>query len=587
MPRSTAAPARRLFQRRSPHALALAGPAVCRWRSCWPPCCRRWISTCANTICRRRRSSSNKGGSPSCRTTSTPTWRWAPRCSACWRWSSPAIGGGAPWRARPSSPPSRRCAPWHCTAAGRRFYSTSAGVAAALVYISIPWVAVDHFVGRDVSGWSRGRWRATCSWRSTPCCWPADERDSCQPPAAACRSTHPTGLLILAGYLAGAAVATKYPAVLFVLLPLAVWAFFGRLGASASGQGSGIRGQDWKSASIRDLEPWPPNPEPYPLGRRCPDGIPVGRGGGLRAVVRQELGPDRQSHLSAALRSLRRQDVERRKGRQMESRPPPGRLLRRNARQGLGPRGSDQRVAQSAGRAVGGVGACWAGHARPLRLARLAWELLVYVAFVVAVWWLFTHRIDRFWIPVLPVLALLAGAGACWNSDRWWRWLLKGLLLAGLGANFLVAAAGPGNAWFVPLEQLRNDAALDQPLAPVFQRRRRRRRGAGGRRRGRLRPEAARPLQHLFRRLHLRAVGQGQDGPARFGPSWRRGTSPTSTSTGARSPAIARTYGFTDFVQPEVFDRLVEQGVLGAAAARPRDLSKPIGCYRAANIGAE
>ena len=63
-------------------------------------------------------------------------------------------------------------------------------------------------------------------------------------------------------------------------------------------------------------------------------------------------------------------------------------------------------------------------RSRPLAASqRLAWQLFAYAAFVIAVWWLLTHRIDRFWIPVLPVLALLAGAGACWSTDRWWRWL--------------------------------------------------------------------------------------------------------------------------------------------------------------------
>lgn len=43
------------------------------WRSSWPPCCRRPILTCANIICRHRRSFSNKGRSPFCRITSMPT----------------------------------------------------------------------------------------------------------------------------------------------------------------------------------------------------------------------------------------------------------------------------------------------------------------------------------------------------------------------------------------------------------------------------------------------------------------------------------------------------------------------------------
>ena len=62
------------------------------------------------------------------------------------------------------------------------------------------------------------------------------------------RSTHPTGLLLLAGYLAGAAVAAKYPAALLVLLPLAVWVFVGRLWRV---QGSGFRVQRGKTHPLK------------------------------------------------------------------------------------------------------------------------------------------------------------------------------------------------------------------------------------------------------------------------------------------------------------------------------------------------
>lgn len=44
-----------------------------------------------------------------------------------------------------------------------------------------------------------------------------------------------------------------------------------------------------------------------------------------------------------------------------------------------------------------------------------AW-LWVYVAFLYVAWWALTHRIDRFWIPLLPVASLLAGAGATWMA---------------------------------------------------------------------------------------------------------------------------------------------------------------------------
>jgi 4-amino-4-deoxy-L-arabinose transferase-like glycosyltransferase len=64
-------------------------------------------------------------------------------------------------------------------------------------------------------------------------------------------------------------------------------------------------------------------------------------------------------------------------------------------------------------------------------LAPLAWlstrsrsivrGLWLYVGFLFLSWWVFTHRIDRFWIPLIPVVAVLAGAGVAWSRDRVWR----------------------------------------------------------------------------------------------------------------------------------------------------------------------
>ena len=47
-----------------------------------------------------------------------------------------------------------------------------------------------------------------------------------------------------------------------------------------------------------------------------------------------------------------------------------------------------------------------------------------YVAYLFATWWLFTHRLDRFWLPLLPPLAVLAGLGADWARNRGWSVLL-------------------------------------------------------------------------------------------------------------------------------------------------------------------
>jgi hypothetical protein len=53
--------------------------------------------------------------------------------------------------------------------------------------------------------------------------------------------------------------------------------------------------------------------------------------------------------------------------------------------------------------------------------------LWAYVLWMLATWWALTHRIDRFWIPLIPVLAVLAGAAWQLSTTRFWR---CGMLMA-------------------------------------------------------------------------------------------------------------------------------------------------------------
>ncbi|MDR1491176.1 MAG: glycosyltransferase family 39 protein [Planctomycetaceae bacterium] len=46
------------------------------------------------------------------------------------------------------------------------------------------------------------------------------------------------------------------------------------------------------------------------------------------------------------------------------------------------------------------------------RRNRTLYCLALYVAYFWMLWWFATHRLERFWIPVLPIVALLAGIGA-------------------------------------------------------------------------------------------------------------------------------------------------------------------------------
>ena len=93
---------------------------------------------------------------------------------------------------------------------------------------------------------------------------------------------------------------------------------------------------------------------------------------------------------------------------------------------------------------------------------------LAYALFILAAWWLLTHRIDRFWIPVLPLLALLGGVGAVWCSARWWRWLLTGTVAAGLAANFLAASARMEQRLVRALAALRHDPRRVKPWHQYF-----------------------------------------------------------------------------------------------------------------------
>lgn len=49
---------------------------------------------------------------------------------------------------------------------------------------------------------------------------------------------------------------------------------------------------------------------------------------------------------------------------------------------------------------------------RPMRWMGL------YLLWLFVTWWVLTHRIDRFWVPLLPIASAVAGCGAYWLSQR-------------------------------------------------------------------------------------------------------------------------------------------------------------------------
>ncbi len=108
---------------------------------------------------------------------------------------------------------------------------------------------------------------------------------------------------------------------------------------------------------------------------------------------------------------------------------------------------------------------------------RITWVLWGFVAYLFATWWLLTHRLDRFWLPLLPPLAVLAGLGADWARNRGWSVLLGTLVTIALISNlsYISTALAGLNEWTGDLVSMRRDsparwneslATLDTELPP-------------------------------------------------------------------------------------------------------------------------
>ena len=73
--------------------------------------------------------------------------------------------------------------------------------------------------------------------------------------------------------------------------------------------------------------------------------------------------------------------------------------------------------------------------------------LWLHALWLVATWWLLTHRIDRFWIPVIPLMAVLAGAAWTISSAAAWRYFLLAALSFCAGVQLWALPISEGH-WF-------------------------------------------------------------------------------------------------------------------------------------------
>lgn len=297
-------------------------------------------------------------------------------------------------------------------AAAARFFDRRAAAVAMVVYLSTPWImlpSMNGLIEGALAAYFMLAGFAAALWRERAL---ADGKLQGR-------------LLGLAGFLAGSAVACKYPAILFGVLPLALVVLSVRkgsdlrpplilLGAVALGCGPWLA-KNWALTG---------NPV-YPLlydyfgGESRSDGL-------NKQWVQAHRHYDRS--LTAFVNSLR---------------------IVFGASAWLSPLLVPLAL-------LSGLSARW-------RVAALA--LGAYVAFFFVEWWLMTHRIDRFLVPALPALALMAGIGAVWSNEIPWRWTVRGLLFVGLLANFHTVTCGIGadNRFFVAYDTLRYDPDRTDP----------------------------------------------------------------------------------------------------------------------------
>jgi len=94
--------------------------------------------------------------------------------------------------------------------------------------------------------------------------------------------------------------------------------------------------------------------------------------------------------------------------------------------------------------------------------------LWLYVGFLFLSWWTLTHRLDRFWIPMIPVVALLAGGGVWWTTGRPWRCTAGAFVVLCVLFNlgFITTALCGPNMWLSDLESVRDEAeGSSKPVA--------------------------------------------------------------------------------------------------------------------------
>jgi hypothetical protein len=301
-------------------------------------------------------------------------------------------------------------------ATGRRFLTPYAGSVAAFAFLSTPWIARVSTAGLIES--------AVCFYfmltvQAALIWWQTNKTTNESPQPDRSPSNAQRGLAMLAGFQAGSAVACKYPSVLFLVIPILLFFLFG------TGR------TQWRSALV------------FLLAAVCACGLWFGKNLVLTGNPTYPL-------LYEVFEGTSRTPEKHAQWTQAHRTP---------------------RDSFTVSHLVNSfrILALKSQYTSPLLLPLIAVAWLsrrnrsivfwwtAFLLFGICGWWLLTHRIDRFLLPLLPVACLLVGVGATWSADRFWRNCVMVFLIWCMAANLLFVTSHEigDNRYLVSLSELK------------------------------------------------------------------------------------------------------------------------------------
>lgn len=331
---------------------------------------------------------------------------------------------------------------------GKRTGNATVGLIAAVCYLTLPWVA--HVSLNGLNDAVLGYYLLACWWvwwRSETGDWRA---------------------LLLAGFFGGAAAAVKYPALIFVVLPLVVETLLRKLGLRGSGRVQWVGPQQFRNVAVALLLLF--------IGGMAGGGLWYAKntkqtGNPIYPLLAARFGGETRTAEKDARWVKAHAVPQDEQGRRFTAAQLLSKVRELSIR---GELASPLLLPLALLGAAYLVKQWWTQPRRiqaPLMFPLLALGL---TAFVFIAWFLITHRLDRFLVPALPLVALLAGFGYLFTKELAGSTVARAFFTVGAIYSLLMVTGFGVKAdarWFVALNHLRTDPLQSEnPNQPTLQR---------------------------------------------------------------------------------------------------------------------